>query len=199
MIGHGVFLFEWDGELHGLAPGTGANVLSESNGYPVRVNRAREQTDGRTGRNVAAFLVVGLLGFGVDAAAYNFLVFFSWDGWSWSTLAGEGVLFAHPLSAKIAAIGTATLVTYVGNRYWVFTGRRDDGHVRHLFLYAVVNVVAIGLQLACLGFSRYVLKLDSPLADNVSGTLIGQVVAVMFRYWAYDTLVFRRSPGGTGD
>lgn len=144
-------------------------------------------------RNVVAFLVVGAIGFGVDAAVYNLLVFFQWDGWSWSSLDGRGILFSEPLSAKILAIGIATLVTYVGNRYWVFTERRADGHARHLALYVAVNVVAIGLQLACLGFSRYVLGLDSPLADNISGTFIGQVVAVVFRYWAYDTLVFRRA------
>lgn len=144
-------------------------------------------------RNVFAFLVVGLIGFGVDAAVYNLLVFFQWHGWSWSSLDGQGILFLQPLSAKILAIGTATLVTYVGNRYWVFTGRRADSHTRHLLLYAAVNVVAIGLQLACLGVSRYALGLDSPLADNISGTFIGQFVAVVFRYWAYDTLVFRRA------
>lgn len=171
----------------------------EPNGYPVRVDQAREEAGGRTGRNVAAFLVVGIVGFVVDAAVYNILVFFRWTGWSWSTLDGHGVLFSHPLPAKIIAIGVATLVTYVGNRYWVFTGRRDDGHVRHLALYTAVNVVAIGLQLACLGFSRYVLSLDSPLADNLSGTLIGQIVAVVFRYWAYDTLVFRRHPADESD
>ncbi|MFL0579146.1 GtrA family protein [Dietzia sp. 179-F 9C3 NHS] len=142
---------------------------------------------------------MGLVGFAVDAATYNLLVFFEWHGWSWRTLDGHGILFSHPLTAKIIAIAVATAVTYVGNRYWVFTGRRDDGHARHLVLYTVVNVAAIGLQLACLGFSRYVLGLDSPLADNVSGTLIGQIVAVVFRYWAYDTLVFRRHPSERGD
>lgn len=148
---------------------------------------------------MAAFLVVGLVGFFVDAATYNLLVFFDWSGWSWSSFDGQGVLFAQPLPAKIAAIGVATLVTYVGNRYWVFTGRRDDGHGRHLLMYTMVNVIAIGLQLACLGFSRYVLGLDSPLADNVAGTVIGQIVAVVFRYWAYDTLVFRRHPSVPAD
>jgi putative flippase GtrA len=60
-------------------------------------------------------------------------------------------------------------------------------------------VVAIGLQLGCLAFSRYVLHLSSPLADNISGTLIGQIVAVVFRYWAYDTFVFAEARSGRSD
>lgn len=163
------------------------------------VKRVEEVGGDKRTRNVAAFLVVGLVGFFVDAATYNLLVFFEWNGWSLNTFTGRGVLFSDPLPAKIVAISVATLVTYIGNRYWVFTGRRDDGHGRHLLLYAIVNVVAICLQLACLGFSRYVLGLDSPLADNVAGTVIGQIVAVVFRYWGYDTLVFRRHPSVPAD
>jgi hypothetical protein len=58
----------------------------------------------------------------------------------------------------------------------------------------VINVIAIGLQLGCLGFSRYILDLATPLADNISGTLVGQIVAVVFRYWAYDKFVFTGEP-----
>ena len=68
---------------------------------------------------------------------------------------------------------------------------QTDNPLREYLLYAVFNVVAIALQLGCLGFSRYVLDLSSPLSDNISGTLIGQIVAVVFRYWAYDKFVFR--------
>ena len=35
------------------------------------------------------------------------------------------------------------------------------------------------------------LHLDSPLADNISGTLVGQTVATAFRYLTYGRLVFR--------
>ncbi|WP_309230280.1 GtrA family protein [Nocardia sp. SYP-A9097] len=127
-----------------------------------------------------AFLVVGLLGFAVDAGTYNLLVF----------AGGEGPLFQQPLLAKIIAIGVATVVTYFGNKWWTFAHKKGGSQTREYVLYALFNVVAIGLQLACLGFSRYVLHLSSPLADNISGTLVGQIVAVVFRYWSYDKFVF---------
>ncbi|MGW4768738.1 GtrA family protein [Nocardia sp. NPDC004278] len=131
-------------------------------------------------RRGGAFLVVGAIGFLVDAGTYNLLVFWG----------GEGVLYHAPLPAKIIAIAVATVVTYFGNKWWTFGHKKSDNPGREYLLYAVFNVVAIGLQLGCLGFSRYVLELSSPLSDNISGTLIGQIVAVVFRYWAYDKFVF---------
>jgi putative flippase GtrA len=142
-------------------------------------------------RRGGAFLVVGAIGFLVDAGTYNLLVFWG----------GEGVLYHAPLPAKIIAIAVATVVTYFGNKWWTFGHKKSDNPGREYLLYAVFNVVAIGLQLGCLGFSRYVLDLSSPLSDNISGTLIGQIVAVVFRYWAYDKFVFvgsANSPANSG-
>ncbi|MFE3441872.1 GtrA family protein [Nocardia sp. NPDC059180] len=131
-------------------------------------------------RQGGAFLVVGAIGFLVDAGTYNLLVFWG----------GEGVLYHAPLPAKIIAIVVATVVTYFGNKWWTFAHKKTDNPGREYLLYALFNVIAIGLQLGCLGFSRYILDLSSPLSDNISGTLIGQIVAVVFRYWAYDKFVF---------
>lgn len=129
-------------------------------------------------RQGSAFLVVGAVGFLVDAGTYNLLVF--WNG----------AMHDAPIPAKIISILTATVVTYFGNKWWTFAHKQGGSRGREYLLYTLFNVVAIGLQLGCLGFSRYVLDLSSPLADNISGTLIGQIVAVVFRYWAYDTFVF---------
>ncbi|MFC6011828.1 GtrA family protein [Nocardia lasii] len=136
-------------------------------------------------RQGAAFLVVGAIGFLVDAGTYNLLVFWG-GGFSFS----EGVLYHFPLVAKIIAIVVATVVTYFGNKWWTYSHRKSDSPAREYILYAIVNVVAILLQLGCLGFSRYVLDLSSPLADNISATVIGQTMAVVFRYWAYGKFVF---------
>lgn len=136
-------------------------------------------------RRSGAFLAVGLLGFLIDAGTYNLLVFFG----------GRGPMFEQPLTAKIIAIVVATVGTYVGNRFWTYGDRPPpNNRMRQYALYAVFNVVAIGLQLSCLAFSRYVLDLATPLADNISGTLIGQAVAVVFRYWAYGRFVFVDDP-----
>ena len=44
-------------------------------------------------------------------------------------------------------------------------------------MFILINLIATALQLSCLGFSRYVLGLDTVLADNISGTFIGQIVS----------------------
>ncbi|MGY0502609.1 GtrA family protein [Nocardia sp. FBN12] len=139
-------------------------------------------------RQGAAFLVVGAIGFLVDAGTYNLLVF-----WGGGIGFSEGVLYHSPLLAKIIAIVVATVVTYFGNKWWTYAHKKSDSPGREYLLYAIVNVVAILLQLGCLGFSRYVLDLSSPLADNIAATVIGQTMAVVFRYWAYGKFVFTGS------
>jgi len=131
-------------------------------------------------RRGASFLVIGGLGFVVDAATYNALVFWG----------GEGPLSDLPLVAKVVAIAVASVVTYFGSHFWTFRDRRAPMSGRSVAAFVTVNVLAILLQLACLGFSRYVLGLDGPVADNVSGTLVGQVLATGFRYVAYGRWVF---------
>jgi putative flippase GtrA len=139
-------------------------------------------------RTGGAFLAVGALGFLVDAGTYNLLVFWG----------GHGVLYHVPLVAKIISIAVATVVTYFGNKWWTFAHKKGGSAAREYLLYTVFNVIAIGLQLGCLGFSRYVLHLSTPLSDNISGTLIGQIVAVVFRYWAYDKFVFTGAAARSG-
>lgn len=173
----------------------GVPSFSVTNAELAGPRPARERWSTRLRRS-GAFLVVGLLGFAIDAGTYNLLVFFG----------GRGPMFEQPLTAKIIAIVVATVGTYVGNRFWTYGDRPPpQNRVRQYTLYAVLNVVAIGLQLSCLAFSRYVLELSTPLADNISGTLIGQAIAVVFRYWAYGRFVFvddRRTatdPAGSSD
>lgn len=138
-------------------------------------------------RSTLKFLIVGGLVFFIDAAMYNLLVF--WDpvhGW------GTGILHGHPLTAKLLTIAFASCLTYLGNRLWTFGDRPRPGTARSIVLFIVVNLIASGLQLGCLGFSRYVLGWDTVLADNIFGTFIGQIVSTSFRYVTYGRWVFPR-------
>lgn len=131
------------------------------------------------------FLVVGGTVFLLDAAMYNLLVFFDpAHGW------GRGLLFAHPVTAKVLTIAAASVLTYLGNRLWTFSDREVPRTARSIMAFIVVNLIASALQLGCLAFSRYVLGLHTPLADNISGTLIGQAVSTAFRYVTYGRYVF---------
>lgn len=128
----------------------------------------------------ASFLLVGGMGFIVDAGVYNALVFWG----------GRGPLFDQPLTAKVLAILVASTVTYLGSHFLTFRDRARNHSFAKFAAFVAINVGAIGLQLACLGFSRYLLGLSGPVADNVSGTLVGQALATGFRYVAYGRWVF---------
>lgn len=135
-------------------------------------------------RRGGIFLAIGGLGFVVDAVVYNLLVFGG----------GEGPLYAFPLVAKTVAVIVGLVVTYIGNRVLTYRDRKAAASFSQILRYAVVNVLAILAQLGCLAFSRYVLGLDSPLADNIAGTLIGQGLATALRYTLYTLWVFPHSP-----
>src|SRR3954464_15160872 len=95
---------------------------------------------------IARFGSVGAVAFVVDVGLFNLLRF------------GPGeVLEGKPLTAKIIASGVATLVAWLGNRYWTFAGRRTRTPVRELVGFVVVNLIGIAAALACLAFSHYVL------------------------------------------
>lgn len=132
----------------------------------------------------SVFLLVGGAGFVIDAVVYNLLVFGG----------GEGPLFLYPLVAKTIAILVGLVATYFGNKVLTYRDRHTPMSVRQVSLYAVANVIAIGLQLGSLAFSRYVLGLDSVVADNIFGTFIGQALATGFRYYAYTRWVYRNEP-----
>ncbi|WP_372595058.1 GtrA family protein [Actinotalea sp.] len=122
---------------------------------------------------------VGSLAYVVDVGLFNLLRF------------GPGTLLGdRPLTAKVISVAVATVVAWLGNRYWTFAGRRTAGRAREFAGFAVVNVGGMLIAVACLWFSHYVLGLRSPLADNISANVVGLVLGTAFRYLAYRRLVF---------
>jgi putative flippase GtrA len=61
---------------------------------------------------------------------------------------------------------------------------------RELPVFVLLNGIAIGIGALCLALSHYALRLTSPLADNISGNIIGLGLGTMFRFWSYRRFVF---------
>ncbi|WP_277209660.1 GtrA family protein [Isoptericola croceus] len=123
---------------------------------------------------------VGAIAFVVDLAVFNLM------------LHGPVDVLAHkPITVRIIAAAVATLVAWVGNRYWTFAARRTRRRGRELLEFGAVNVGGLAISAGCLAVSRYVLGLDSPLADNVAANGVGLVLSTVFRYVMYRTVVFR--------
>ena len=133
-------------------------------------------------RELVKFGAVGVLAFVVDFGVFNLLRV--------GPPGMGGHLTEKPLTAKTISVVLATLVAWLGNRYWTFRHRRRSAARHELFLFAVMNAAALLIALACLAFSHYVLGLTSALADNVAGNVVGLLLGTAFRFWTYKRFVF---------
>src|SRR5207302_3833969 len=104
-----------------------------------------------------------------------------------------------PIISKVIATMVATVVSYVLNREWSF--RTRGGRVRHheAALFFLISGIGILVTAAPLAVSRYVLDLwtargASPftqeVADFISAQIIGTLLAMAFRWWAFRRYVF---------
>jgi putative flippase GtrA len=136
------------------------------------------------GKEASGFAAAGALGLVVDVGGYNALVHLGGDGW----------LGDQPLVAKTVSLIAGTTVAYFGNRFWTYRHRPRGRFAREYTLYLALSGVALGISLVCLAFTRYVLGLTSPMADNVSANGVGLALGSLFRFMTYRRFVFRPEP-----
>ncbi|SFQ21175.1 Putative flippase GtrA (transmembrane translocase of bactoprenol-linked glucose) [Amycolatopsis arida] len=108
------------------------------------------------------------------------------------------VLEPKPTTAKAIAIIVATIVNYVLNREWSFRtrGGRESHHEAALFF--AFSGIAMVINLIPVYVSRYVLDLEVPhvsrltqeVADFAAGSVIGMLLAMAFKFWAFKKWVF---------
>jgi len=134
-------------------------------------------------REMVKFGAVGAVAYVVDVYVYNLLR----TGW-WPLT--DAPLEGKPLLAKVFSAAVATVVAWLGNRYWTFRHRRRATMRAEFALFGVMNVGGLLIAASCIWFSHYVLGLDSVLADNISGNVVGLGLGTLFRFWAYRTFVF---------
>jgi putative flippase GtrA len=123
---------------------------------------------------LAKFGVVGVAAFFVTWVGTNLLHF---------------GLHMGPLTSNTIATVVAATLAFAGNRYWTFRNRAATGLGREYFLFFVLNGVGLLIQLLCIGFTHYTLKLDDRFSYNVA-LIIGIALGTMFRYWSYKKWVF---------
>jgi putative flippase GtrA len=108
------------------------------------------------------------------------------------------ILEPKPVTAKVIAGIVAVIASYVFNREWSF--RHRGGRERHheALLFFAVSGVGVLLSMAPLWFSSYVLELRVPhvsltaenIADFISAYIIGNLLQMAFRFWAFRRWVF---------
>jgi putative flippase GtrA len=131
-------------------------------------------------REFGKFGTVGGVAFATDFAIYNALL----------------SLGTETLTAKSIATLLAATIAFAGNRFWTWRHRERGSLAREYTTFFLLNAVGLGIGVACLAISHYGLgqiwpALQSQLADNVAGVLVGTALGTLFRFWSYRRYVFR--------
>lgn len=108
------------------------------------------------------------------------------------------VLEPKPVTAKIIAGIVAVIASYILNREWSFKDRGGRERHHEALLFFGVSGVGVVLAMAPLYFSSYVLGLRVPevsltvenIADFISAYIIGNLLQMAFRFWAFRRWVF---------
>ncbi|MEV6925955.1 GtrA family protein [Dactylosporangium sp. NPDC051485] len=148
----------------------------ESPPHPPLLSRLFARFEGLV-RELGKFGTIGLATFIVDATVFN-------------------LLYHHmpPLVAGTVSMAIAATLAFLGNRYWTWRDRARTDLRREYGLYFLFNLCGLGIALACLGLSHYVLGFTSQLADNVAKNGVGLVLGTTFRFLSYRYVVFRKHP-----
>ncbi|MET7392152.1 GtrA family protein [Dactylosporangium sp. NPDC005572] len=108
------------------------------------------------------------------------------------------VLDEKPVTALTIANVVASVVSYFLNREWSFRTRGGRRRHHELMLYLAINTAGIVVNSAPLWLARYVFGLQHPavsnlveeLSDFAFGMVLGTLLAMLFRLWAYRAWVF---------
>jgi putative flippase GtrA len=108
------------------------------------------------------------------------------------------ILEPKPVTAKIIAGIVAVIASYILNREWSFRDRGGRERHHEALLFFAFSGVGVLLAMAPLWFSSYVLQLRAPdvsltaenIADFVSAYILGNLLQMAFRFWAFRRWVF---------
>jgi putative flippase GtrA len=126
------------------------------------------------------FLVIGGIGFAVTEISFNLFRF----------SAGLGLFTSNALATIIA-----TIVTFLGNRYWTFRHRQGKGTTHESVMFFVLNGVGLLIQYGAIWIAQNVLGFphNDKFSTNVA-LLIGIGLATVFRFWSYRQWVWHAQP-----
>ena len=130
---------------------------------------------------LAKFGVVGLIGSVVDLGGAAYL---------------HGAVGLEPLVSKGLSITAATVLTYLGSRFWTFRHRVNQALLREGLLFAALNIVGLAIAECVIAVVTYGLGKEGALAYNAA-SVVGTGFGTIFRYFSYKKWVFLAGAPGT--
>ncbi|MEX0429440.1 GtrA family protein [Nocardioides sp. DS6] len=134
---------------------------------------------------IVRFMAVGAISTFVAIVLYNWLAYRPYGIWS--------PLHGHVTWSYVVSHGVGMLVSYELSRRWTFKQRAGAKAGEGFVSYAVINIITMTtIPLGCLWLSRHALDLTSPLADNISGNVVGLLLSQVARFYLFRQFVFHR-------
>jgi putative flippase GtrA len=117
------------------------------------------------------------------------------------------ILEPKPVTAKVISGVIAVIASYILNREWSFRDRGGRERHHEALLFFAFSGVGVLLSMAPLWISSYVLQLRVPtvsltvenVADFISAYIIGNLLQMAFRFWAFRRWVFPDEFGRSQD
>ena len=108
------------------------------------------------------------------------------------------ILESKPVTAKVIAGIIAVIASYVLNREWSFRDRGGRERHHEAALFFAFSAVGVVLSMLPLWISSYMLQLRVPtvsltmenIADFISAYIVGNLLQMAFRFWAFRRWVF---------
>jgi putative flippase GtrA len=130
------------------------------------------------------FAIVGATTFVIDSAIFYTLKL--------------TILEPKPVTAKVISGIVAVIASYILNREWSFRDRGGRERHHEALLFFAVSGVGVLLSMAPLWISSYVFGLRVPavsltvenIADFISAYIVGNLLQMAFRFWAFRRWVF---------
>src|ERR1700726_3919744 len=123
---------------------------------------------------LAKFGVVGLIGSVIDLGGAAYL---------------HGDVGVGPMVSKGISLCAATVITYLGSRFWTFRHRVNQALLREGILFAALNLVGLAIAECVIALISYGLDMKGTLAYNAA-SLAGTGFGTIFRYFSYKKWVF---------
>jgi putative flippase GtrA len=101
----------------------------------------------------------------------------------------HGSFGVGPMISKAISLTAATVLTYLGSRFWTFRHRVNQALLREGALFAVLNLVGLGIAEVVIATATYGFGLKSALAYNAA-SVAGTGLGTIFRYFSYKKWVF---------